>query len=43
MGGNVVRVFERVDHGFLLALLIETSLAVGIDATLRDDISAGTS
>jgi hypothetical protein len=40
--GDVLGVLERVGHRFLLALLLEPRLAVGIDLPLSKDIRAGT-
>lgn len=39
--GHVAGILERLDHGLLLALLLEAGLAVGIDAALGDDIGSG--
>lgn len=40
--GEVLGVLEGGDHGSLLVLLFETSLSVGIDALLGEDVGAGT-
>lgn len=42
VGRDVLGVLEGLDHGLLLALLLEAGLAVGIDASLGDNVCAGT-
>lgn len=41
MRRNVLGMLEGLNHGLLLALLLEAGLAVGIDASLGDDVCAG--
>ena len=41
MRRDVLRILEGLDHGLLLALLLEAGLAVGIDASLGDNVCAG--
>lgn len=41
MGRDILRILEGLDHGLLLALLLEAGLAVGIDASLGDNVCAG--
>lgn len=38
---DVLGVLEGLDHRLLLALLLEAGLAVGIDASLGDNVCAG--
>jgi hypothetical protein len=41
MRRDVLGILEGLDHGLLLALLLEAGLAVGIDASLGDNVCAG--